>query len=137
MAELYRNELKVPIQVNKEYGLPEYVDENTLVIVSSYSGNTEETYMALQSAFKRDAKIVCITSGGKVKEFAECNGLDFILIDGGMPPRACFAYSFVQQLYVLNGMNLIGDNFKKDLKNSVTFLNDNEADIKRTIIKNC
>ena len=130
VAELYRDELKVPIQVNKEYSLPQYVDENTLVIVSSYSGNTEETYLAMQAAFKKDAKIICITSGGKIKEFAECNGLDYILIDGGMPPRACFAYSFVQQLYVLNAMNLIGDGFKTDLKNSIELLKENQDAIK-------
>ena len=117
-----------PIAVNKDYFLPAYVNENTLVIVSSYSGNTEETVQALQIALDKKAKIVCVTSGGKVLEVAKEKGLDFILIPGGMPPRACLGYSLTQLFYILNFYNIISDSFKKDLVNSIKLLDlENES----------
>ena len=66
VAQVTEKEINVPVLVNKDYFLPGYVNENTLVIVSSYSGNTEETLQAMEEALKRKAKIVCVTSGGKV-----------------------------------------------------------------------
>ncbi|NIR12624.1 MAG: bifunctional phosphoglucose/phosphomannose isomerase, partial [Desulfobacterales bacterium] len=56
-------------------------------------------------------------------------GLDYIEIDGGMPPRACFGYSFVQQLYILHYMGFINDGFKKELKDAISLLDEEEADI--------
>src|SRR6185295_17584834 len=102
VAEIVAAELKVPMSVNKDYFLPAFVNENTLLIISSYSGNTEETVYVLNEGLKRKAKITCITSGGKIAEIAKANSLDLILIPGGMPPRACLGYSFPQQLFVLH-----------------------------------
>lgn len=130
VAELTKNQIKVPVIVNKNYFIPSFVNENTLVIVSSYSGNTEETLKAMKDAFAKEAKIVCITSGGKVLEFAQCNGSDFITIDGGMPPRSCFGYSFTQLLYILSHFDLINTDFKKDLKKTVQLLNDEQDAIR-------
>src|SRR5512145_231639 len=58
-------ELRVPMMVTRSYDLPRWVEANTLVVVSSYSGNTEESLAALLQAQKRGARIMCITSGGK------------------------------------------------------------------------
>jgi glucose/mannose-6-phosphate isomerase len=129
VAELTANQIKVPVVVNKNYFIPAFVNENTLVIVSSYSGNTEETLSAMKEAFSKEAKIVCITSGGKVLEFAQCNGSDYIVIDGGMPPRACFGYSFTQLFYILSYFDLIKDDFKKHLKKSIQLLDEEKEDI--------
>ena len=95
------NKLKVPFIVNKDYFLPAFVSSTSLVIVSSYSGNTEETIAAMKQAIKAKAQIVCITSGGEVQKMAEKRGIDCILLPGGMPPRSCVGYSLVQVLYVL------------------------------------
>jgi len=132
VAQLADTNLKIPMLVNKNYNIPNYVNENSLVIVSSYSGNTEETFNALKQAFAKEAKIVCITSGGKILDFAKSNGLDFIEIDGNMPPRACFGYSFVAQLYILHYLGFINDNFKKSLKKAVQLLNEEESNIQAT-----
>ncbi len=132
VSELNRSNLKVPVAVNKNYSIPGFVNDNTLVVVSSYSGNTEETLNALKEAFNKEAKIVCITSGGKVMEFAQNNGLDYITIDGGMPPRACFGYSFVQLNYILAGLGLINNDFKKDLKKSIQLLESEKSNIQNT-----
>ncbi|MFC1927715.1 bifunctional phosphoglucose/phosphomannose isomerase, partial [Chloroflexota bacterium] len=58
-------ESKVPVWVHRDYGLPAFVDENTLVIASSYSGNTEETLSAFTKSLGTAAKKLAMTSGGK------------------------------------------------------------------------
>lgn len=63
---VFKDELKVPVLIVPDYTLPEFVDENTLVIASSYSGTTEETISALTDAKRRGAKIAGITSGAEV-----------------------------------------------------------------------
>jgi len=131
VAQLCEKELRVPFNVSKDYFIPAYIDKHSLVIVSSYSGNTEETLQALEAALKQNAKIVCVCSGGKVAEIAKTNTLDTILIPGGMPPRSAFGFSATQLFYVLRGMNLIGNNFSTDLKNTVALLNAEEENTKR------
>src|SRR5688572_29911530 len=79
VSEVVAAECPVPIAVNKDYFIPAFVNENSLVIVSSYSGNTEETIQAMQAALKANAKIVCVTSGGKIAEMAKENQCDLIL----------------------------------------------------------
>lgn len=100
-AQLATMESTVPIQVSKTYFIPAYVGPETLVIISSYSGNTEETFQALETSYERKAQIVCITSGGKIEKFAREKNLGLVIIPSGMPPRACLGYSLVQQLNVL------------------------------------
>src|SRR6185436_13312723 len=63
-------ELTVPLVVVRDYALPGFVGPETLVVVSSYSGNTEEALAALEDAQKRQARIVVIASGGKLLEAA-------------------------------------------------------------------
>ncbi len=101
-SELAIKESPLPIQVSKGYFIPGWVDAHTLVIVSSYSGNTEETIHAMELAQARKAKLVCITSGGKIAEKARAENLDLVLLPGGNPPRACLGYSLIQQLYTLH-----------------------------------
>ena len=62
---------KLPITINKGYFLPNFVKKNTMVICSSYSGNTEETIHVLEQAHKLGAKVVCISSGGKMIDFCK------------------------------------------------------------------
>ncbi|OQA08168.1 MAG: bifunctional phosphoglucose/phosphomannose isomerase [Bacteroidetes bacterium ADurb.Bin397] len=127
--QIVEHEIKVPITVNKDYFIPAFVGPETLVIVSSYSGNTEETLGAMEIAMSRGAKMVCVTSGGKVLEIAKTNGFDHIIIPGGMPPRACLAYSFTQLFYVLHGFGLISNSFKADFETSIHLLDHEEEHI--------
>lgn len=125
------DKLKVPFIVNKDYFLPAFVNKNSLVIVCSYSGNTEETVMALHEAKKRRATIICVTSGGKIAEFANAKKLDCILVPAGMPPRACLGYSLVQLLYVLSHFGLISNAFEKEIKGSIKQLKATEEDVQK------
>ena len=132
VSQIVSDKIQIPFLVNKDYSLPEFVNENSLIIISSYSGNTEETISAMNQAIKKNAKIVCITSGGKVLETAKQNGFDYIQIPGGMPPRTCIAYSFIQQLYILKGMKLLKHPFEEQLQKAIALLDKEEENIKLT-----
>ncbi len=115
------DEIAVPIAVSRNYSLPEYVDERSLVIVSSYSGNTEETISSHRDAAKRRAKVLCITSGGLVKEFAAKKKQPVIHIPGGLPPRAALGYSFFPTLIVLSKLGFFKSK-KKDIDETLAML---------------
>ena len=100
-------ELKVPFLVNRHYTLPGFVGKNSLVIISSYSGNTEETLSAFKEAEKRGAKILCISSGGEVGKIAKRKKTPIIKIPGGLPPRAALGYSVFPLLITLRKLGLI------------------------------
>lgn len=128
LSELVSDKCPVPIIINKDYFIPEFVDAHTLVIVSSYSGNTEETLSAMQMAISKKAQIVCITSGGKVLELAKQHHFNFIEIPGGMPPRSCLGYSLVQLIKVFVEFGLAGKELFDDLDASIKLLDaENEA----------
>ncbi len=124
------DECKVPIMVGKGYRVPAYLDENTLAIFSSYSGNTEETLASLRGSQSSGAKIVCIASAGKLIEEAKNNGFDYIQVPGGWPsPRACLGYSIVQQLTVLRKLGLIGEDSLKRIKTAIDLIKYDKEDI--------
>lgn len=125
------DKLKVPFIVNKDYFLPAFVNKDTLVIACSYSGNTEETIMALQQAKKKRATIMCVTSGGKIAEYATAKKLDCILVPAGMPPRACLGYSMVQLLAILHHMGLIPNNYEREIKAAIKQLKANSDAIQK------
>lgn len=122
VSELANRQSKVPVLVSKDYFIPAFVNENTLVIVSSYSGNTEETISAMQLAMEKKAQIVCITSGGKVKEIAEKENFDHIIIPGGNPPRACLGYSLVQLLHVFEMKEILTFDYRKQVEEVISLL---------------
>jgi glucose/mannose-6-phosphate isomerase len=102
-------ESKVPVWVHRDYGLPRFVDANTLVIVSSYSGNTEETLSAFAELPKTRAKKLVITSGGKLKHLAENAGIPVFLIDYKAPPRAAFPYNLISLVGIFQKLGLMRD----------------------------
>jgi glucose/mannose-6-phosphate isomerase len=125
------DKMKVPFIVNKDYFLPAFVNKDSLVIVSSYSGNTEETVAALKQALKVKATVVCITSGGEVAKISNKKDIDCILLPAGMPPRACIGYSMVQVLFTLAYFGFINEEFVKGTKASIKLLDAESRDIKK------
>jgi glucose/mannose-6-phosphate isomerase len=123
------DKMKIPFIVNKDYFLPSFINSESLVIISSYSGNTEETLSAMKQAIRAKATIVCITSGGKVSEIAKKRNYDCILLPAGMPPRSCLGYSMVQVLYTLWNFGYIKGDFEGSLKAAVKLLTTEEKDI--------
>tara|TARA_A100001035_G_scaffold157663_1_gene124616 strand:- start:324 stop:1313 length:990 start_codon:yes stop_codon:yes gene_type:complete len=130
IADVFAPQINIPILISKDYSIPNFVNKNTLVIASSYSGNTEETIYAVKKALKMNAEVAIITSGGILKEIAEKNNLNKIYIPGGHPPRAMFGYSFTQLFYLLNHYNVIDLSFVAEFKKSISLLVKNEKNIK-------
>ncbi|MDI6783423.1 MAG: bifunctional phosphoglucose/phosphomannose isomerase [bacterium] len=106
--------LRVPFVVSRNYTLPNFVDTSTLFIASSYSGNTEETVSAYDGAKKKKARILCITSGGKLADRAKQDGFPVIIIPPGLPPRTAIGYSFFPALIALHQLGLIPDKREVD-----------------------
>ena len=104
---LLADELSIPFIVNRSYELPAFVDASTLVVVSSYSGETEETVAAHREALKRKARVLAVTSGGTTASIARRNGHPCILIPGGFHPRAALAYSFFPILAALSRLGIV------------------------------
>jgi glucose/mannose-6-phosphate isomerase len=131
VAEFIVGECKLPYLIGKGYDSPAFIDENTLYIASSYSGNTEETLSALSQVADSGAKIVCISGGGKLIALAKEKGYDYIQMPGDWPsPRACLGYSLVQQLYVLYKLNIIGKTVIDQLKSSIDLIKYDQDEIK-------
>jgi glucose/mannose-6-phosphate isomerase len=116
--------ISVPFYVCRHYLIPEFVDQFTLCIISSYSGNTEETLAAYDEAKKRGALILAITSNGKLKQMATADGYKVITIPPGFPPRAALGYSFVPMLTALSRMGFFED-INSDIEAAIAFLEKN------------
>jgi len=122
VKDLLSKQISIPITASKGYGIPAFVTESTLVIACSYSGNTEETLMALEKCFEKNAEIAIITSGGKLEKIAKEKNLNHIIIPGGHPPRAMFGYGFTELFFVLKNYNFIDGYFISDFKKAITLL---------------
>jgi glucose/mannose-6-phosphate isomerase len=85
--------LTIPLEVIREYELPTYVDASTLVIASSYSGNTEETVGALKQAQDLFAQVAVIAAGGTLVEQAEARGIARVVIPSGLQPRMAVLFN--------------------------------------------
>ncbi|MEW6509565.1 MAG: bifunctional phosphoglucose/phosphomannose isomerase [Bacteroidota bacterium] len=114
-------ELRIPFIVNRMYTLPAFVGPRTLVIISSYSGNTEETIAAHREAVRRRAKILCITSGGVTAATARKKKSPLILVPGGHPPRAALGYSFFPLLIALARIGFVRDR-SRDIRETIAML---------------
>lgn len=107
LQSYFRTELKYPYQVNRNYELPLYANEETLVIASSYSGNTEETISALKDAVSKKCQIVCVTTGGKIEQIAKENNIPFGILKKGFQPRFALWINFFSLVNVLNTLKMV------------------------------
>ncbi|MDZ7771433.1 MAG: bifunctional phosphoglucose/phosphomannose isomerase [Balneolaceae bacterium] len=98
-----------PVQVVRHYDIPAWVDEHTLFISCSFSGNTEETLSALGQAREQGAQTIGVTSGGDLLRRASREEFDIIQIPGGMPPRAALGYSFVPLWRIFRHLDYLGE----------------------------
>jgi len=128
VADLVAGECTVPITVNKNYNLPAFVDQHTLIIANSYSGNTEETITALEEAIEASAEICIVTSGGKAAEIAVKNGYNHFIVPGGNPPRSMLGFSLTLQFIILNRYGLIAD-MSNQLSNAAALLESGQQEI--------
>ena len=102
-------ESKTVVWIDRDYSLPPFVDEDTLVIASSYSGNTEETLSTFKASLKTPAKKLALTTGGRLKELADKEGIPVFVIDYQAPPRAAFPHSFFTLVAIFQKLGLLRD----------------------------
>jgi glucose/mannose-6-phosphate isomerase len=102
-------ECRVPIMVNRHYGLPTFVGPETLVCAVSYSGNTEETLSAFGEARAREARLLAVTSGGQLAEMADAWRIPCVRVTKGLPSRTTLGYLFTPMLVTLARLGLISD----------------------------
>ena len=120
----------IPFVVWRDYGLPSWWGPDWLVLATSYSGNTEETLEAFEIAKAKSAEIACVTSGGKLLEWAKENNFNHIQLPTAESPRTMMGYSITQLLYFLNHYGLISDTIKAELNKAATLIDDLQEEIR-------
>jgi len=116
VAQWVQNECPVPVFSFQDYHLPAFVGKNTLVIGSSYSGNTEETLIAVEEAHERGAHIIGVTSGGQLQQFCSDKGYDCVIVPGGNPPRTAVGFSIVQLTSILAKLGLASESLLTEIE---------------------
>ena len=99
----------VPVYIHRDYNLPAVANNNSLIICISYSGNTEETVSALQTATDKGFKTIAIATGGKVEEMAIEKNIPLVKVPAGIQPRSATGYLFSALLTILTNCGVTGD----------------------------
>ena len=120
--EILSDKLSVPVNVNQGYTIPKWVNENTLVIACSYSGNTEETLAGLEASISKTSKIIGFSTGGKLIDLINKKNYDYVLMPKGLQPRAALGYSFTLMLIMFNKIEFISDNILINYQNNLNEL---------------
>lgn len=114
-------DLNVPLIVCKSYTLPAWINEKSLVVAVSYSGNTDETLACVSEVVEKNAQLVAITSGGKLSEICKKLGKPCIRIPSGLAPRAALPYSLFSAILVFRKLGLAADK-DDEIKESIELL---------------
>jgi len=100
-------ECTISVETAKGYEAPKSVDENTLLIAISYSGNTEETLSTYKTAIRKGCQAILISSGGKAEELAKINNHQHVKIPSGLQPRMAIAYLFFPLIRIMENAGII------------------------------
>ena len=125
VAVLERLNINIPYAVCRDYSIPKWVNKNSLVICSSYSGNTEETLSAFYQSLDRGANICGITTGGTLLEKLKEYKKDYITIPSGLQPRAALAYSFIPIIKLLEKSSIFKSDINLWIRNAIKTLEKN------------
>ncbi len=116
LLTLLKNHLSIPLYISRDYSLPNWVNKSSLVICSSYSGDTEETLSAFNEAKGKKSAIIGITTGGKLAHQLEQNGFDKIIIPGGLQPRSAVSFSLIPLIYLIQNLLNIDMKLEKNIQ---------------------
>ncbi len=107
MRDWLSDKIQIPMIANRTSGLPRFAGRDTLSILVSYSGNTNETLGCAQHSIRRGCHIVGITSGGKLEKLCRTKDCPCILLPPGLPPRGAIGYLFSSIAFLLQEMALV------------------------------
>jgi len=119
---------QIPVEVIRDYSVPGYVDKNTLLIASTYSGNTEETLSACSQALSKKAKIIVISTDGKITQWAQSYKLPLYQFHYQTEPRQAFGFSFVSLLGIFDKLGFI--DVKEDYQKAILLLKNLQNQLK-------
>jgi len=129
-----RDELPVPFEVLKDYKLPGYVDNKTLVIGASISGETRETISAcIEAKTKKDASVVSISAGGVLMKISEKYNIPHTKVELALTPRASLLYALLPAINLLEEIGIIGST-KNEFADIMNLLNMRNNQIKKNIV---
>jgi glucose/mannose-6-phosphate isomerase len=117
VKSLFAHEMPIPVETIADYTLPAYVNEKSLVILASYSGNTEETLTMYDKVKKRGSKMLTLSTGGKLKELALADGQYFLQVEAGFQPRMALGFSLTLLIKIF--AELIERDIQAELKHLV------------------
>ncbi len=120
-AAVVAGKCPLPILIQRNYDLPAYVDRKTLVIGSSYSGNTEETLSTFKAAHGRGCPLVAVTTDGEMARLAREWTVPLVTFDYPSQPRAALGHSLLSLLGVLHALGVVG-NLDGDLDEALAIL---------------
>ncbi len=130
IVELFVKEhANVSITVIQNYTIPNFINSKTLAICCSYSGNTEETLSAFEGITKREAKMITMSSGGKLSQASKTSGAIHIPLPKGLPPRGALGYVIVQLINILICNGVICSTILRQIISCKEFLNSNNTEI--------
>ena len=121
LVDLASLEDSPPITVSRDYQIPHYVDNDTLVLVCSYSGDTEESLSSLRQAVSRGAMVICVTRGGALGSEARRQNVPLFTVGYEGEPRSALGYSFIVPMVLLVKLGLIS-NKTRDFEETVGVL---------------
>ncbi|MGE5042408.1 MAG: SIS domain-containing protein [Candidatus Levyibacteriota bacterium] len=108
---LFGPDFPFPTEMVSDYHLPKYVGPNTLVVLTSYSGTTEEVLSCADEAKEKGAKILVLTKGGQLAEFAKGNNVPAYIFDGALNPagvpRLGNGYTIIGLMGLLHNAGII------------------------------
>jgi glucose/mannose-6-phosphate isomerase len=107
LRSVFRDRLGIPVEVNRSPELPEHAGPHSLVVASSYSGNTSETLAAFREATRRGCRAIVVTSGGTIADEATANGVPVVMVPGGFQPRAALGWLAFSGLGALEAAGLL------------------------------
>ena len=107
LRSVFRDRLGVPVEVNRAPELPEHAGPHSLVVVSSYSGNTSETLAAFREATKRGCRSIVVSAGGTIGDEAAEAGVPVVSVPGGFQPRAALGWLAFSALGALEAAGLL------------------------------
>jgi glucose/mannose-6-phosphate isomerase len=107
IATYLKGKLKIPFLVNRHYDIPSSVNQNSVVVLSSYSGDTEEVISCYKQARARRASLLVVCSGGKLLEMALRDRVMHIVVPQGLPPRCALGYLSIPVLLAFAKLRLL------------------------------
>lgn len=137
LKSLLGPEIQFPTEVISDYFLPDYVGKNTLVVLTSYSGTTEEVLSCAKEAKAKEAKMIILTKGGPLAEFAKDNNVPAYIFDGklnsGNVPRLGAGYTILGLIGLLNKARVI-DIEEEEITQAIIRMKEKFADIKQNAL---